>query len=131
MQAVTPRTSDTPREMIRAKQNEPMWVVVNRVKAERWEEHVRFIHDILTPASEKVDPVTYRHVRFLVPTKQNDDGTYTSIFLMDPLLPDAEYNILKILIQAYGEQKAQEEMGKWAETFAGEQSLYEMQQSPW
>jgi hypothetical protein len=129
METPGPRTTSTPGTTPRASHDELVWVVLNHVKADKWEQHERFVRDILMPASEKVDPVTHRHIRFLVPRQQNADGT--SIFLMDPVLPGVGYNILELLIHVYGEQQSEEHFQGWADTFTGDQTVYEMQQSIW
>jgi hypothetical protein len=48
-------------EMVRAAEGERMWVLLNHVKADKWEQHERFVHHILMPAVEKVDPSALPH----------------------------------------------------------------------
>jgi hypothetical protein len=119
------------REPIRAVEGERMWVLLNHVKADKWEQHEHFVHDVLMPAVKKVEPSALRHTRFLRPAEQNEDGTYTSVFLMDPLVEGADYDILSLLKKAYGEDKAEEYIQLWGESLASPQVGYDLFQSPW
>jgi hypothetical protein len=119
------------RELIRAAEGERMWVLLNHVKADKWEQHEHFVHDILVPAIEKVEPSALRHTRFLRPAEQNEDGTYTSVFLMDPLVGGAGYDIPSLLEKAYGEDKAEEYIQLWGESLVSPQVGYDLIQSPW
>jgi hypothetical protein len=89
------------------------------------------VHQILLPAAEKAAPSTLRHTRFLRPAQQNEDGTYSSVFLMDPLVEGADYDILSLLEKAYGVEKAEEYIQLWTESLAGPQVGYDLVQSSW
>jgi hypothetical protein len=115
----------------RAAIGEKVWVLLNRVKADKRELHERFIHDILRPTALQIDPATVRKVRYLHPTEPNEDGTYTYIFLMDPVADGADYNIENLLKQVHGEEKGLEYHQMWADSLAEEQTGYEVTQSPW
>lgn len=125
----TVRNANVARETIRATEGEPIWVLLNSVKADKWEQHKNFVQNILMPAAEKVDPASFRHTRFLLPAEKNEDGTYTSVFLMDPAIEDANYDILSLLTKAYGEEKAKEYHQLWEESLAGPQVGYDLIQS--
>ena len=125
------RNVNVARETIRAAEGERMWVLLNHVKADKWEQHEHFVHDILVPAIEKVEPSVLRHIRFLHPAEQNEDGAYTSVFLMDPLVEGADYDILSLLKKTYGEDKAEEYIQLWGESLASPQVGYDLFQSPW
>ncbi len=129
MQKGTIRNMNVARETIRAAEGERMWVLLNHVKADKWEQHEHFVHNILMPAAEKVDPAAFRHTRFLHPAEQNEDGTYTSVWLMDPVIEGAEYDILSLLKQAYGEDKAEEYGQLWEESLVSPQVGYGLIQS--
>ncbi len=131
VQKGTERNVNVARETIRAVEGERMWVLLNHVKADKWEQHEHFVHDILVPAIEKVEPSVLRRTRVLYPAEQNEDGTYTSVFLMDPLVEGADYDILSLLKKAYGEEQAEEYILLWSESLAGPQVGYDLTQSPW
>ncbi len=127
----TERNANVARETVRTLEGERVWVLLNHVKADKWEQHERFVHHILMPAVKQVAPSALRHTRFLHPAEQNEDGTYTSVFLMDPLVEGADYDILSLLEKAYGEDKAEEYIQLWNESLAGPQVGYDLVQSPW
>ena len=131
VQKGTERNTNVAREPIRAVEGERMWVLLNHVKADKWEQHRHFVHDILVPAIEKAEPSVLRHTRVLYPAERNEDGTYTSVFLMDPVIEDADYDILSLLKKAYGEEQAEEYILLWSESLAGPQVGYDLFQSPW
>ena len=129
MQKGKERDINVPREMIRAAEGEKIWVLLNHIKADKLEQHKRFVHDILMPAAEKVDPAAFRHTRYLHPAEPNEDGTFTSVFLMDPLLEGADYTFLGLLTKAYGEEQAKEYIKLWEEAEASPQVGYSLIQA--
>ena len=131
MQMGTARNANVARETIRAAKDEQMWVVLNHVKADKWEQHENFVHNTLMPATEKVDSAAFRHTRFLHPAEQNEDGTYTSVWLMDPVIEGADYNILSLLKKAYGEDKGEEYFQLWNESLVSSQVGHTLIQSAW
>jgi len=83
--------------------------------------------NILIPAAEKVVPTEMGHTRFLYQTEPNEDGSYTSVFLMDPVIKDGNYDISDILKKVYGDEQGEEYRKLWAADQVG----YSVQQSPW
>ncbi len=122
-----------PRERsdIRAHQGEDMWVLLNHIRAEKREGFEHFLHTILMPAVAHTHPETYNKIRVLHPSLPNKDGTYTYIFLMDPVVTDGVYNIGDILHDFYRHEMAEEYMKLWAEALASPQVEYDMIQSAW
>ena len=129
MQKGKERDINVAREMIRAAEGEKIWVLLNHIKADKLEQHKRFVHDILMPAAEKVDPAAFRHTRYLHPAEPNEDGTFTSVFLMDPLLEGTDYTFLGLLTKAYGEEQAKEYIKLWEEAEASPQVGYSLIQA--
>jgi hypothetical protein len=127
----TERNANVARETIRAAEGERMWVLLNHVKADKREQQERFVHHILMPAAKQVALSALRHTRFLHPAEQNEDGTYTYAFLMDPLIEGADYDILSLLQKAYGKDKAEKYIVLWNESLASPQVGYHLVQSPW
>ena len=121
-------------ETTRAVEGERMWIRINTIKADKREEFERFVHTILRPAVEQVEPAMARQVRFLHPREANADGTYTYVFLMDPLVEGydyAEYEIGELLKRAYGDTLGQEHDELGDEAMAAPQSGYDLTQSAW
>jgi hypothetical protein len=65
--------------------------------------------------------------RFLYSDEPNENGNYTSVFLMDPVVQDGNYSILDILKQEYGEEQGEEYFKGWA----AEQVGFSVKQSTW
>lgn len=119
------------RETIRAHRDEDMLVFLNHVRPEKCEVFEYFLHSILMPAIAHTHPETYNKVRVLHPSTSNKDGTYTYIFLMDPVIPDGIYNISSILYEFYRPELAKEYMKIWEEALASPQVEYDVIQSEW
>ena len=128
-----PKTYVDPREResIRAHEGEDMWVVLNHIRAEKREIFEHFLHAILMPAVAHVEPEVYNKVRVLHPTMPNKDGSYTFIFLMDPLVSDGEYSIENILHEFYKPEVAKGYMKVWEECQEIPQVEYDVVQSAW
>ncbi len=50
---------------------------------------------------------------------------------MDPLIKDADYDILSLLEKAYGKDEAEEYIQLWNESLSGPQVGYSLTQSLW
>jgi hypothetical protein len=119
------------REIVRTKEGEKMWVLLNHIRADKCGQFEYFVHDILMPAVEYAEPEMLRKVRFLHPTRQNEDGTFTYVFLMDPLIPDADYSFEYLLHKAYPPEKVEEYLQMEEEAYAFPQVEIEITQSAW
>jgi hypothetical protein len=119
------------RENIRAHQGEDVWVLLNHIRAEKRGAFEHFLHAILMPAIAHTHPETYNKIRVLHPSLANKDGTYTYIFLMDPVVTDGIYNFNNILFEFYRPELAKEYMKIWDESLATSQIEYDMTQSDW
>jgi hypothetical protein len=115
----------------RAAEGERVWVVINSVRSDHWEQHQRFVHEILAPAVRQVAPEAFQRVRFLHPTTPESDGTLTSIWLMDPVVSEANYDIPSLLRRAYGEEQARVHLELWDTALARPQVMYVLTQSAW
>ncbi len=118
-------------EAMRAQAGEPMWVLVNHIRGEKHIEFEHFLHAILLPAVAHLHPDIYNKTRVLYPAAPNADGSYTYIFLMDPLVPDGIYNVREILTGYYSPEQVDEYMHLWDEAFFTPQIEYEVIQSIW
>jgi hypothetical protein len=119
------------RKGVRAIAGDTMWVLLNPIKADKRETFEHFVRDILQPAVEKTYPEMVDKTRFLHPTQPNADGTYTYIFLLDPAIPDADYHVASFLKQVYPDDKVQEYLRMWSDSFAADQVSFVVKQSTW
>lgn len=113
----------------RAKEGEQVWVLLSHVRADKREQFEHFVHDLLTPAAAKSLPVAHGQTRFLHPVEPNEDGSYTYVFLMDPVVGGADYRIDHLLQQMYGDELAAEYNKIWHESMIGTQVGYTLVQS--
>jgi hypothetical protein len=116
---------------VRAVEGDVVGVFFNHVKADQWEKHKELVMNILIPAAEKIVPAEMGQTRFLYATEPNEDGTFTSVFLMDPVIENGNYRIEDILKKAHGDQQGQSYTEQWMETLAADQSGFTVKQSPW
>lgn len=100
--------TNNPAPQARATADGTVWIIANYVKADKVAQFEEFNLKILKPAGDEVAPELAKTVRFLKPSKQNLDGTYTYFYLMDPALNNESYEIAKILTAKYGKEKADE-----------------------
>lgn len=84
----------------------------------------QFIQESYWPAVRQVaqtDPARVRgflQTRIINPVRANADGTWTYVFMLDPMVTGESYRILEMLQQVFPEQEAQQRYGAWAETWA-------------
>jgi hypothetical protein len=119
------------RERIRAVDGEKMRVLLNHVKPDRRKEFERLMHEIIKQIAVRSEIHVLNRTRILHPTGPNEDGTYTYIFLMDPVVPDGEYSFEKLLQLAYSTEEAEELSKLFSESLVSPQVGYEVIQTAW
>ena len=87
--------------------NDTVWVIWNHVKADKVSQFEDFIFNHLEPAAAEYYPQMRSTIRMLKPVKQNKDGTYTYIYMMDPAIR-TNYDMMLPLTAKYGEQDAKD-----------------------
>jgi hypothetical protein len=87
---------------------ENVWIIVNYIKESAKNDYEKWMNDIFfSPMKTTNDPLLkqqYATTRWLTPAKQNDDKTWTYVFVMDPVIPNGDYDIESYLVKTYGEQ---------------------------
>ncbi|WP_201979448.1 hypothetical protein [Hymenobacter rubidus] len=119
-----------PRAM--ASTGQAVWVIVTPVKADKRTQYERFINEIFWPGAAKVsgaDQQAFRHTRVLNPTKAEADGTYSYLFIMDPVQKGADYDVESLPKKAYGPEKAAGYYKLYTESMAGKQKVYSSTQT--
>ena len=125
-------TKDLSGSTMRASKGDTVWVLLNQIKADKREQFEKFVHEILWPVALKLDPIDQKvakQTRVLHPVEMNKDSTYTYVFLMDPLIPGASYEVMYYLKKGYGEEKAKEYSKMFGECYASPQVVYVLIQS--
>lgn len=117
------QTNHSSRQM--AAQGDTVWVIINHIKPDKRQQFEQFVHEVFWPMSKKLsaeDQKLFRQTRVLHPIKAEADGTYSYIFIMDPLISGADYEIDHLLKKMYDSQKAAEYSKMLEDTYAREQT---------
>jgi len=125
-------TKDLTGSSVRAAKGDTVWVLLNHIKADKCEQFEKFVHEILWPVALKLDAIDQKvakQTRVLHPVEMNEDSTYTYVFLMDPAIPNANYQVMYYLKKGYGEEKAKEYSKMFEECYANSQVGYTLIQS--
>jgi hypothetical protein len=126
-QTTTATTTNNVIMQQRAVEGDKVWVIINHIKADKRDQFERFVHEIFWPMASKLraqEQQVFRQTRVLHPTKAEEDGTYSYIFIMDPVIQGADYDINSLLKKMYGAQKGAEYGKMFDETVAREQTQY-------
>jgi uncharacterized protein (TIGR02246 family) len=108
----------------RARSGQKVWVVPNKVKADKRAQYERFLDESLWAAVRQQaqrDPKAaevLRTTRRLAPSGPDEDGNYTYAFVMDPVIEGYNYEILSILTQVYGEQEGERRYREYEDALA-------------
>lgn len=101
--------SDNPPPIARSTVNDTILIIYNYIKADKVENFKKFNHEYLHPLFLKENNAATRSARMLEPLRANEDGTYTYIYLMDPVVSTpGVYAFLPPFRREYGEEKARE-----------------------
>jgi hypothetical protein len=92
--------------------NPKVWIIINYVKEKAKVDYEKWMTDIFFAPMQTTQDTTlkkqYATARWLTPVQQNEDKTWTYCFLLDPVVPKADYDIEHYLIKIYGDVKAKE-----------------------
>jgi hypothetical protein len=86
-----------------ARLGDTVWVLANAVRADRRAQFEEFAEafyaaGLRSPSAlDSLSAASFRQTRLLFPTAPDSDGTYTYLFIMDPRIPGADYDIGKAL----------------------------------
>ena len=120
-----------------SKQGDPMWVILNHVKADKRQQFEKFAYKVLLPALEenaKSNLTTKKMIgqtRMLEPRRANKDSSYTYIWLMDPLIKDAIYSYPGILKRVYSPEETKKYISMNNECLVSPQVAYPVKQGRW
>ena len=118
-----------------ATQADPVNVILNHVRADKREQFEEFVFEGLLPAlreNARNDPMAKKvldQTRMLLPAGQNDDGTYTYIWLMDPWVEGGVYSYQAIIAEARGLETARKYVEMVQESLSGPQIWYRVSDS--
>jgi len=120
-----------------SKQGDPMWVILNHIKADKRQQFEKFAYEVLLPALEenaKSNLTTRKMIgqtRMLEPRRANKDSSYTYIWLMDPLVKDAIYSYPGILKRVYSPEETKKYISMNNECLVSPQVAFPVKQGRW
>ena len=110
-----------------SKANENQLVILSHIKSDKNDKFDKILFDEVMvaaaeyqdddPNKQKLNDNAMRSFEILKPASMNQDSTWTYIFIADPYVEGALYNIMPSLKQKYGEEGAEEVFGRWSECF--------------
>lgn len=112
-------TTNNPSPPTRAAVGDTVWIINNRIKADKVAAFEEFNFNILRPAAEEYYPKMENSVRTLKPVAKNSDGTFSYFYLMDAATSPDGYDMELPLKAKYGEQKAAEYLKAFQDCLKG------------
>ena len=110
-----------------SKADENQLVILSHIKSDKNDKFDKILFDEVMvaaveyrdddPNKQKLNDKAMRSFEILKPASMNQDSTWTYIFIADPYVEGALYNIMPSLKQKYGEEGAEEVFGRWSECF--------------
>ena len=120
-----------------AASGDPMWVILNHVKADKRAQFEKYVYEVLLPALEKnaeSDPISrniIEQTRMLEPRRANKDSSYTYIWLMDPIVKDADYSYPGILNRVHSPEETEKYISMQLECLVSPQVGDGVKQGRW
>jgi hypothetical protein len=109
---------------------EKVWIVVNYIKETAKSDYEKWMTEVFfTPMKTTQDTILkkqYAATRWLTPAKQNEDKTWTYVFIMDPVIPKGNYDIENYLVKSYGEQMGEAYMKQFEGFMAAAGQIHNM-----
>ena len=110
-------------------------MVLSHIKADKNDEFDKILYNEVMvagmeyrdedPIKQSLNDKAFNSFEILNPSGMNQDSTWTYIFVADPYVEGALYNIGPSLKQKYGEEGAKEVVGRWSECFTSDgQDVY-------
>ena len=118
----TPSTTNKAETSVYASQSATM-MAINHILPAKSAAFEMMNKTIILPAFKRNDIDVYNSLQFLAPEGQNEDGTYTFVYVANPYLEDKNYDILAVLVAEYGRLRAEEYFDIWLSCFAYEQEV--------
>jgi hypothetical protein len=121
-----------PGTRLMAKAGEEVHVWAYPVKADKRKQYEHFVHDIFWPGASKLparEQQVFRQTRVMHPIKANADGSYTYLFIMDPMVKGGDYDIESLIKKMYGTKQGSEYYKLFQGAVTGKDVGYTMIQS--
>lgn len=96
--------------LVRAQSGQQVRIYLNHIKTEKRTDFEAFVNDVLLPLKDHMKDERQKQAfeagRYLAPTTQNADSSWTYSFIFDPYFEDVDYSLLTSLKQKYTEEEA-------------------------
>ena len=128
---------DHPKIYSVAASGDPVWVILNHVKADKRPQFEKFVYEVRLPALEKKaesDPSSRKiieHTRMLEATKADKDSSYTYIWLMDPVVKEANYSYPGVIGAVHSPEETEKYLSMVDECLVAPQVFYAVKQGRW
>ena len=117
---------------LRADEGELVWIILNHVKPDKrqqFEEFMEIMNQVFDDLikEDKVsaeEAKSFKQVRLLYPTKANEDGSFTYIFLADPWIEGVESGIGYWLRKKFPEEEAKKYGQMFSDSLMHPQTSY-------
>jgi hypothetical protein len=123
----------SPVQVTTAKAGEPVMLIVTKVKADKKKQFEDYM-DRFGAALAKVaqtDSTVKRvaaQTRTLTPAQADPDGTFTYVFLMDPVVKDADYDMMKVLEKVLTKDEVEQLKKQFEDAVVGPQQMFALVQ---
>lgn len=92
----------------RAEKGEKVLMIIVKIKNESKKDFEKWIDEIFYPAEYRSkDPMKIaqnKTARWMIPVRQNKDSTWTYAWIMDPYIPNTNYDISDFFTVQYGKE---------------------------
>lgn len=95
----------------RSREGDSVWIFLTYVKADKREQFEKFVHEIFYDSATRLsaeEQKVFAQTRVIHPGEVQKDGSLVYMFMMDPVIPGADYQIPGLLAKIYGKEKAAE-----------------------
>jgi hypothetical protein len=112
-----------------------MRIHLNHVAADKRAQFEEYVYDILMPALKKsaetdgAQRSVLEQTRMLEPRQANKDGSYTYVWLMDPVAEDGDYTYQGILSKAYSPEQTEKYLSMVNECLTTPQVVFRVKES--
>jgi len=121
------------RDTVRARKGELVWIVTNTIKPQARGLYEKFMKEVFlhTMQTSKVDSTRskFLHARYLYPEVQNEDSSWTYVFILESYSQNSDYSVFNVLKEKYGDIKAREYDDIYQSCLKGRPTLYKLIQS--
>lgn len=118
---------------VRAKVGDKVYVIISNVKNEYRQDYEDFMNevffDLLASSKNELTQQAFRTSRWLIPEKQNEDKSWTYVFIIDPVIENATYNIDSLFRERYNATEAMHLIKRYESFMVGLTHFYSLKQS--